>query len=223
MKSTDLIFNNKKPNKSRLLAFGFREDSDIYSYSTTIVERQFLLTVTVDGAGQVQTVVLDTAAKEEYVLHLMPRAEGVFVGAIRAEYERILMTIATQCFELDVFKSDYAQALIQHVRATYSGELEFLWPRTPTGAVYRRTDTDKWYALMMTISKSKLGLGSDELVDVLNIKMKPEDIVALLDGRQYHPAYHMNKKHWVSICLDGSLPIEEIFDKIAASYALAGR
>lgn len=224
MSYLELVFNNRKPNHDKLLAFGFKASAGGYSYATLIAERQFLLTVTLDDDGQVVgTTVFDNAANDEYVLHLMPRAEGAFVGAVRADYEDILREIASQCFEADVFKSDYAQAVIQHVRATYGDEPEFLWPRTPAGAVYRRKDTDKWYALMMTISKSKLGLASDESVDVLNVKMKPEEIAALIDGIQYHQAYHMNKRHWVSICLDGSLPIAEIFAKIAVSYALAGR
>ncbi|MBP3361873.1 MAG: MmcQ/YjbR family DNA-binding protein [Clostridia bacterium] len=34
------------------------------------------------------------------------------------------------------------------------------------------------------------------------------------------PAYHMNKEHWNSIILDGSVPEEDIRNMIADSYAL---
>ncbi len=51
--------------------------------------------------------------------------------------------------------------------------------------------------------------------------MKPEDIDALVDGKKYLPGYHMNKRHWVTICLDGSTCQEEIFCRIAESFALA--
>ena len=34
------------------------------------------------------------------------------------------------------------------------------------------------------------------------------------------PAYHMNKTHWVSVILDGSMTDEEIMQLIADSYAL---
>lgn len=34
------------------------------------------------------------------------------------------------------------------------------------------------------------------------------------------PAYHMNKKHWISIILDGSMTDEEIGRLIGDSYAL---
>lgn len=223
MSYLDLLFNNKKPNQAELLAFGFTKNNTQYSYSEPIADNQFLLTVTVDAVGLVSATVIDIAASEEYVLHLMPRAEGTFVGAIRTAYEHLLREISHKCFEVDVFKSDYAQIVIRHVRAVYGGELEFLWPRTPTGAIYRRKDTDKWYALMMIVPKSKLGLESNELVEVLNLKMKPENVNALIDGHKYHQAYHMNKKHWLSICLDGSAPIDEVLQKIATSYHLAGK
>ena len=35
------------------------------------------------------------------------------------------------------------------------------------------------------------------------------------------PAYHMNKRHWVSIILDGSMSEEQVFQLIAESYKLS--
>ena len=37
------------------------------------------------------------------------------------------------------------------------------------------------------------------------------------------PAYHMNKEHWNSIILDGTVPDKEIKRMIAESYELCGR
>lgn len=37
------------------------------------------------------------------------------------------------------------------------------------------------------------------------------------------PAYHMNKEHWSSVILDGSVPREEIETMIGESYALCGK
>ena len=34
------------------------------------------------------------------------------------------------------------------------------------------------------------------------------------------PAYHMNKRHWIGIVLDGSMTADQIFDLIAESYRL---
>lgn len=37
------------------------------------------------------------------------------------------------------------------------------------------------------------------------------------------PAYHMNKTHWNSVILDGSVPDEEIKNMISTSYGLCGK
>ena len=58
----------------------------------------------------------------------------------------------------------------------------------------------------------------------VNIKMNPE----WADFRRgiYEsviPAYHMNKRHWSSIILDGSVPINEIETMIEESYTLCDK
>lgn len=42
-----------------------------------------------------------------------------------------------------------------------------------------------------------------------------------VDSIKILPGYHMNKKHWITICLDGSVPIDDICRKIDESYLLA--
>lgn len=37
------------------------------------------------------------------------------------------------------------------------------------------------------------------------------------------PAYHMNKTHWNSIILDGTIPDEEIHKMLLESYTLTGK
>lgn len=37
------------------------------------------------------------------------------------------------------------------------------------------------------------------------------------------PAYHMNKNHWNSVILDGSVPEDELKKMIAESYSLCGK
>ena len=51
--------------------------------------------------------------------------------------------------------------------------------------------------------------------------MNSEDINRLVDYKKYFPAYHMNKKNWVTICLEGKVDLKEIYEKIDQSYILA--
>ena len=68
--------------------------------------------------------------------------------------------------------------------------------------VYNVKENGKWYALMMEISFSKLGITSDEIALILNVKISPEEKETLLPKEGVFEAYHMNKKHWISIALN---------------------
>ncbi len=179
------------------------------------------MTILIAADETVKTKVIDRFSKEEYVLHRMAGAAGPFVGAVRSDHETILRDISEKCFEPDVFKSDYARQVIQYVHDTYHDELEFLWQRFPDNAVFRRKDSGKWYGALLIVSKIKLGLESDDVVEILDLRIQPESIDPLLDGKIYLPGYHMNKKHWYTVCLDGSIPIDEILRRIDDSYELA--
>jgi predicted DNA-binding protein (MmcQ/YjbR family) len=56
----------------------------------------------------------------------------------------------------------------------------------------------------MEIPKSRLGLGGDGTVNVVNLKISPEMLPSLLQERGVFPAYHMSKTHWVTVALDGA-------------------
>ncbi|WP_071998311.1 MULTISPECIES: MmcQ/YjbR family DNA-binding protein [unclassified Serratia (in: enterobacteria)] len=107
------------------------------------------------------------------------------------------------------------------MRDTYHDELEFLWQRSPNSAILRRQDTQKWYAAMLVLAKSKLGLADEGVIDIINLRISPEEMDSIIDHQTFFPGYHMNKKHWYTICLDGSLPVAEIYQRIDASYQLA--
>mgnify|MGYP003622280154 CR=1 FL=1 len=62
------------------------------------------------------------------------------------------------------------------------------------------------------------GLKEEGIVEIIDLRIKPENLAELIDNQMYFPGYHMNKKHWFTICLDGSVPLEEIFRHIDSSY-----
>jgi predicted DNA-binding protein (MmcQ/YjbR family) len=217
----DPVFKNKTPNYGKLKAFGFVEADDGYVYTTRILERQFQMSVRISKAGDIDADILDPESGDAYVLHRAPGAVGSFVGKVRTDYKNVLTRIAEECFDPDVFKSAYAKKVITYVRETYGDELEYLWQKFSDNAVYRRKDTGKWYAAVLTVARSKLGFDSDELVEIIDLRAEPEALDVLVDHQNYHPGYHMNKKHWYTICLDGSVPLAKVFQGIDESYSLA--
>lgn len=55
----------------------------------------------------------------------------------------------------------------------------------------------------------------------INVKQTPEDCFILRElYTAVLPAYHMNKRHWVSIVLDGSMKKREIVALLKKSYDL---
>ena len=68
-------------------------------------------------------------------------------------------------------------------------------------AVLRHTDNRKWFAIVMQVSRRKFGLDSDEIIDVVNLKLPTEMFGSFGATDGVYPAYHMNKLHWISVLL----------------------
>ncbi len=215
------FFKYKTVNFNKLTGFGFEKTEDGYVYRTPIAEGQFYVNVKVDCEGNVSSHTVDATTGDEYSLHLVEGASGSFVGCVRSEYENALAKIAENCFETDVFKGQCAHTVIDYAREKYGDELEFLWEKFSDNAVIRRKDNKKWYAVFIKVAKSKLGLNGEDKVDIIDLRADEQTVNSLVDGVRYFPAYHMNKKHWFTICLDGSVPAKEICTFLDASYELA--
>jgi len=71
----------------------------------------------------------------------------------------------------------------------------------------------------MNINRSKLIENAVGNFDVLNLKLDKEKIPELIRKNGIYPAYHMNKKYWVSVSLDETLKDEEILKFIDESYS----
>lgn len=68
-------------------------------------------------------------------------------------------------------------------------------------AVLRHEDNRKWYGIVMRVSRRKFGFDSDEVIDVVNLKLPTEMFGSFGKSDGIYPAYHMNKIHWISVLL----------------------
>ena len=88
-------------------------------------------------------------------------------------------------------------------------------------AVFRNPRSKKWFGIIMQrIALSKLGIDSPERVDVINLKIDPMLSFTVIDNKRIFKGYHMNKEHWITVLLDGSVPPEQLEELISMSYAL---
>ena len=214
------IFSDRRADPEKLRTYGFRETDGAYLYEQPILDGEFTLRVRVRADG-VDACLIDAATDEPYTLFLVEDAQGSFIGEVRAAYCDALSAVAEACFAKTVFQSGYSESVIEYARNTYGDELEFLWEKSPKNAILRRKDNRKWYAALLTISQSKLGAFPDEEIEVLDLRAAPEAIPDMVDGKRVFAGYHMNKKHWITLPLDGTLPAEEICAMLDTSYALA--
>lgn len=218
---TETLFNDRKANPEALLRYGFERVDGHYEYKTTLAKGQMLLKVTIEGNDIVRTDLFDNETGEKYMLHVLEGASGGFVGMLSEEYETVLRHIEAACFEKDLFQSEQARRLIAYVKEKHGDEPEYLWDKFPKYAVLRRRDSRKWYGILLTISADRLGFNSTEPIEILDLRIEPTELSELIDEEKYFFGYHMNKKHWLTICLNGSVPTDEIYRRLDRSYELA--
>ena len=175
----------------------------------------------VSAAGAFSARLTDTQTEEPYVLHLVEDVRGSFVEQVRGEYRAALREIAERCFDRRVFHADGTAELLAYALARYGDRPEYLWERFPSNAVLRRKDNRKWYAALLTVGADKLGLARREEVEIADLRMRPEELDAKVDGKKYFRGWHMNKKSWVTVVLDGSVPPAELHRLLDESYRLA--
>ena len=93
------------------------------------------------------------------------------------------------------------QEFFSYCLNTYSTSPDYPFDEDFETAVLRHADNRKWYALVMKVSRRKFGFESDEVIDVVNLKIPTEMFGSFGASEGVYPAYHMNKLHWVSVLL----------------------
>lgn len=111
------------------------------------------------------------------------------------------------------------EILFKYIKKKYGASPEYPWKRYPDYAVFRHDDNSKWFALVMDVDASSLGLPGGASVDVIDLKIDDlffRDMLIREDG--ILPAYHMNKMHWITVLLDGTVPDEKVYDLLDMSF-----
>ena len=216
----DELFRRKTVNFHKAVMFGFAQSNGNYIYTTDILDGSFLLQIVITPDGNTDTKLTEKAIGDEYILY-KTNATGAFVGEVRKAVESILMQVAEKCYDAEIFKSAQAKEIIDFIREKYGDELEFLWEKFPDNAIWRRKDNEKWYGALLTVKASKLGFDDDTMKEILDLRIKTEDIETTVDNQRFFLGYHMNKKHWYTLLLNDSIPTKEICRRIDESYLLA--
>lgn len=213
----ETIFNRYLIDENKLLECGFNSD---YVYTVDILDNTFKVIVTyVDK--KITGKIIDLSFDEEYTNFRIERS-GEFNLKIRSEYERILLDIRDKTCTKRTYIYDQANRIDKYIFSKYDVAADFPFKSSPYHGVYRNKD-NKWFGILMDIPFNKIDKNKSGLIEVINVKINPNDKDNLLKIEGIYEAYHMNKKSWISIILDDTLSDDLISELIDNSYKLVSK
>ncbi len=76
----------------------------------------------------------------------------------------------------------------------------------------------------MDIPRENLGLHGEERVDILNVKLADTAYAdMLIHQKGYFKGYHISRGNWVSVLLDGTVPMKDVQSLLAESYVVTSK
>ena len=112
------------------------------------------------------------------------------------------------------------QKLSAYITDTYGIAGEDLFARYPNFLVFRHTENKKWFGVLMDIPRKNLGLTGEGEIRVVNLKCDTKLIGSFRMEQGIFPGWHMNKAHWLTVALDGTVDDEKIKFLVDMSYEL---
>ena len=208
------IFDKNIFNSKLAIAYGFSKVGDYYILQSDIDVENFNVIVKI-GKDSFEVNVIELPFSEEYILFNVLDSKGKFVSKIRKKVNELIEDIVKNCFT----SLDYRKILLDYVKETYGTIPEEPW-KDNNHATIKTPNSKKWYGIFMSIPYKTLGLERNGKIDVLNVKLNPELIESLIDKKHFFPAYHMNKKYWITILLDSDTDLNLVKSLIDESFKL---
>ena len=214
------VFRKRKVKEDALISYGFKKKESYYSYSKEFMNHNMKAEIVINEVGIVTGKVYDLDMEEEYTNFRIEGIVGDFANTVKEEYQNILQDIATHCFIEEEFMFEQSNRISRKIKEKYHIHPEFLWEKFPNYGIFRNEKSDKWFAIIMNLNRSKFRKEEEGIVEVLNVKLE-DKVEENIKRKGIYPAYHSNKKNWVSIILDDTLTDEEVMDLISISYDLS--
>ena len=215
MKLINKLFKNYQLKEDSLIDYGFVYHDGIYEYHQLIYNCEFELIISIKNSVM-DGKLIDRDFNDEYKQIDSELASG-FINELRNVVEEVLLDIREHCYyKLDfIFKQ--SNIVANYIKEKYHVKPEYLWKSAPGFGVFRNPNNNKWFGIIMNIAKNKIVGQDDKEIEVLNLMLQ-DKVASYLNTKNFYPAYHMNKKSWISVILDESLSNEEIFNLIDISF-----
>ena len=203
-------------SKEQLNGFGFKEEAEKLIYRKEILDSSFLIEI-VFVNNQLMVEVYDIEFDEIYSLFSVDSAVGETVQNIREHVENLQSSILGLAAESEQINSE----VVDYCNNKYGENHVNPFKKHPDILAFVN-EKNKWYALLSDVEYNKLNKNTDitTKVKILNVKYPTDRILEIIDNKNIFPAYHMNKKHWISIVLDKNIKFKTIKELIDISYSL---
>ena len=215
MKLIDELFKKYTFNEEALINYGFSFNNGIYSYNKLLNNNSFELQLLINNKILTGKLI-DLVFNDEYK-NINLDIQGNFISSLKSECELILKDIRDHCYKKNDFIYPQSNRLSIRIKDKYNISPEYLWDTDPNFGVFRNNNTKKWFGIIMNIPKSKIVGNDTKEIEVLNVMLHDKTSI-YLNNNNIYPAYHMNKKNWISIILDDSLNDNDIMNLIDISY-----
>lgn len=206
-------------DQNKLLKYGFIKEKDSYKYTKLILDNEFKIEV--EYKNNIMTSKLIEVAFNDEYMQADSTVTGEYANTIKTAYEEELNNIKDKCFIKQAFKEKQTNEIIKYIKEKYNCNPEFLWEKYDDTAAIRNNKNNKWFGIFMEVNKTKLGLDEDKQVEIIDLSYYKNRVDEVIDNKGIFPGYHMNKKSWITIILDGTVSIEEIEKLIDISYEIS--
>ena len=219
MSIEEKIFRRAVIDFDKLKDYGFEKYDTAWTYTKMFENGDFKAIINIDDKGKVSGNVYDTNSEEIYFPLRIESMEAGFAGKVRAEYGDILRDIKDKCSQGNYFVCPQSNRLAKQIYTRYGDMPIFPWETFSGHGVFKNPETKKWYALIMPINKNKLDKKLNGEFEVVNLKLKEDKVASLVKQKGFYPAYHMNKKSWITISLDDTISDDLLFSLVDESHS----
>lgn len=111
------------------------------------------------------------------------------------------------------------EKLEEYAKEKYGVESEPLPFNRENYAVYRHADSGRWFAVFITKSRREFGLPGDGDAQIVSLKLRDLLLADFLTQQPgYLRGYPSARWNWISVVLDGTVPLEDVCRWLDESY-----
>lgn len=205
MYSLNHLFINYQVDYEKLKEYGFIIENNEYAFNKQLND-DLMMKIIINK--DINLYIFDKDFNDECLNYELSYLKNMWVNYIN--------DIKEKCFILVKYNNKQALEIDNYIKEKYKIDAEFMFSKFPHFGVYKINN--KWFSMIMDIDYKLIDKNKSGQVYVINLKN--DNVENLINEKGFYKAYHMNKKYWITICLDDEVDINKIFSLIDKSFEL---